>query len=156
MQILEHTPAVRQALRRTRIFICLGQWPKTTANRKWQHNSLQYGTFRAELLSQDFRQFHPARAQVRLLHRYCRTRLMILRHVQQQNEVTTRTFQHRETDRAIQQKTKKRGQRTGIEKSSARFARLVRGVHRKSRRQRFLNIPGHTRKHFSRFRFGTS
>ena len=36
------------------------------------------------------------------------------------------------------------------------FARVVRGVHRKSRRQRITSIKGHTRKHFSRFRFGTS
>ena len=39
------------------------------------------------------------------------------------------------TDRAIQQKPK-RGQRTGIEKSIARFATVVGGVHRKSQRQK--------------------
>ena len=58
------------------------------------------------LLSQDYRQVLPARVQVRLLHRYRRTHLMILRRVQQQHEVTIQVFQHRETGRENLQKTK--------------------------------------------------
>ena len=48
------------------------------------------------LLSQDYRQVLPARVQVRLLHRYRRTHLMISRRVQQRYEVTIQAFRHRE------------------------------------------------------------
>ena len=46
------------------------------------------------------------------------------------------------------------GTRTG--KQVVRFARVDRGVHGKSQRRNGVSIKGHTRKHFSRFRFGTS
>ena len=92
------------------------------------------------LLSQDLLQVPPARAQVRLLHRHRRTRLVISLQVQQHNEETIPTLKPRETE-AIQQK-QKRGQRSGIEKSIARSASMVKGVQRKSRRQRSASING--------------
>ena len=57
-------------------------------------------------LSQESQQVLPARVQVRLIHRYRRTRLMILHHVQQQDEVTAQAFRHRETSCAILRRRK--------------------------------------------------
>ena len=45
---------------------------------------------------------------------------------------------------------------TGTGKQVVRFARVVGGIHGKSQRRNGVSIKGHTRKHFSRFRFGTS
>ena len=96
------------------------------------------------LLSQDCLQ---ARAQVRLLHRSRRTHRVPLR-VQQNFEVTILTIKRRETE-AILQKSKnnngKSRQQSRNERSIARPPRVVRGVHRQSRRYRSAS----TRKHFS-------
>ena len=53
-------------------------------------------------------------------------------------------------------KTQKKRHLSGIGKPIERSPRLVRGVHRKSGRRRSVSSKGHTRKQFSRFRFGTS
>ena len=70
------------------------------------------------LLSQDWRQVSQARAHVLLQHRYRRTRMMTLRQVQHHNEVTIRTFWHREIDRAICQSSLWSSQRISKTKKS--------------------------------------
>ena len=67
---------------------------KYYATRKTMHRSL----------SQDYGQVPPVRVQGRLLHRYHRTRLMILRQVQQQYDVEVQAFRYWETSCEILQK----------------------------------------------------
>ena len=62
-----------------------------------------------------------------------------------------------EIPQKLQNKNKNNEPRTCIGRLFvARFARVVGRVHRKSTRRRSVSIKGHTRKHFSFFRFGTS
>ena len=57
-------------------------------------------------LSQDYRPVLPVRLQVRLLHRYRKTRLMILHRVQQQHDVEVPAVHHWEASDEIPQKPK--------------------------------------------------
>ena len=109
-----------------------GQWSKATAHQGWENNTVQYGKLGAHCCP-------------RIVDRF----LKLERQVQQYNEVTTATLRKRKME-AIQQKpeTKKQGQQSSIELSSARPLRLVGGVHRKSRRCRSASMKGHTRKHY--------
>ena len=78
----------------------------------------------------------------------------------QEKNLATRTMRPTEkpvTRSSRNQKLKwKWGHRTGTGRLVARVARMGRGVRRKSRRWRSVSITERTRKHFSRFRFGTS
>ena len=82
---------------------------------------------------------------------------MILRQVLRPNDVEVEAFRFGETSCGILQNTetpKKLGRRTSIGTFVARIARVVRGVHRKSRRR--WSVKEHNLKHFSSFIFGPS
>ena len=92
----------------------------------------------------------PVRLQVRLPHGCRRTRLMMHRQLQQQHDVEVQVFQYWETSCDIRQRPKTQiKRRTPYWYRETCFARMVRGVHSKSRRPRSASIKGHTRKHFS-------
>ena len=144
----------RQALRRTRIFIWVDQWSKTTANTKWQ-NICAIRKMSCRLLSKDWRLVSPARAQVRLLHRYRRTSLMVSLQVQQRNEVTTRTSRNRSRN-SIKNKSKNGD---NVQASRNRLRDMPDWSEEFTENLEDKEVPNrkkHTRKHFSIFRFGTS
>ena len=110
-------PVIRKALRRTRLYLWVGQRSKSHI---WPRMGIEFCARHKTsflLFSQDCRQ---ARARVRLLHRSRRTYRVPLQ-VQQDYEVTKATLRHRETNAT----KKKKGQQSGNEKSIERSPRVV-------------------------------
>ena len=124
------SPIAWKTLRRSRICQWVGHWSKTTSYQKWQ--TIRCNTEKlCRSLPQDCQQLPPSRVQVHIWWLF----------IKSSNNKTSK-YQHCGTGRP------------GDNFEDTEVT-VVEGFHRKSRRWRIVGIKGHTRKHFSRFRFGT-
>ena len=131
---------------------------KTTADQEWQNNPVQDGKFRACCCPRIDR-FLKFENKFVL---YIVAAGHVWWYLSMSSNTTKWRYPHSSIEKSRRSNKNPKNKIKNKDNSQASSNRLcdlpdwLRGVHRKSRRQRSASIKGHTRKHFSRFRFGTS